>query len=86
MTYLLAIFLPPLYFFKQKRGGAAFLTGFLFCLSLVFYLMVVLAPVGLILWGVSAVSAVWDLRKRLMREQAKMIAEEMTGSIREPRR
>ena len=83
MTYLIAIFLPPVYFMTKKRTAAAVVTSFLFLLSCIFYIMIVLAPVGLVLWLLSAIAAVWDLRKSLMREQAKMIAEEMTAASRQ---
>jgi len=83
MNYLLALFVPPVYFFKQKRTTAGVVTTIAFFLSCIFYMMVVLAPIGLVMWFISSVIAVWDLRKRLMREHATMIAEEIAKTRRE---
>lgn len=80
MIYLVAIFLPPIYFFTKNRIFAGIFTSLLFVASIIFYIMVVLAPVGIAFWFLSAIVAVWDLRKRLMREQAKMIAQEMAAA------
>jgi hypothetical protein len=77
MLYLVAVFFPPVYFFMKKRVVAGVVTSALALLSCIFYIMVVMAPLGLILWAISSVVAVWDLRKRLMREHAQMIAEEI---------
>lgn len=83
MMYLLAVLVPPLYFLLKKRWVAFIVTTFLFCLSFFFYLMVVLAPVALILWALSSVCAVWDLRKALMHEHATIMAEKMVETMRQ---
>ncbi len=76
MTYLIAIFIPPLYFILKKKWLAAAGTMFLFLLSLpLFFLLPVF-------WIISSVCAVWDLRKSMMREHAKMIAEEIAKAKR----
>lgn len=83
MMYLVAVFVPPLYFLIKKKWLAFIVTTFLFFLSLMFFIMVVLAPIGLILWGASAVCAVWDLRKVLMHEHATIIAEKIAEAMRQ---
>lgn len=86
MMYLTAIFVPPIYFLIKKRWVGFVVTTGLFFLSLIFFIMVVLAPLGLILWGVSATCAVWNLRKELMHEHATIIAEKMAAKMTETMR
>ena len=86
MIYLVAIFVPPLYFLMKKKWLAFIVTSFLLILSLFLFMTVVLIPAALILWGLSAVVAVWDLRKVLMHEHATIIAEKMAGKMAEAMR
>ena|SRR5689334_14015001 len=86
MSYLLAVFLPPLYFLTKKKWVAFIVTSFLLLLSLMFYIMVVLAPVGFILWALSAGFAVWDVRSSMMHEAADMLADKMATKMAEAMR
>lgn len=81
MTYLIAVFVPPLYFLINKKWVAFLVTSFLFFLSIIFFMMVVLAPLALILWLCCSVCAVWDVRKALMHEHATIIAEKMAAAV-----
>jgi hypothetical protein len=36
--------------------------------------MMILLPVSFILWGICSIVAVWDLRKRVMHENADVLA------------
>jgi hypothetical protein len=81
MTYLIALFVPPLYFIIKKKWLAFFVTGFLFFLSPFFLITGLLAPVALFFWFVSAICAVWDLRKSLVREHAAIFAEELAEKM-----
>ena len=85
-SYLLAVFLPPLYFFTQKKWAAFVVTSILFLLSLIFFIMIVLAPLGLILWALSAGFAGWDVRKNMMHDHATMLAEKIATKMAETMR
>jgi hypothetical protein len=81
MIYIAAILLPPLYFLLKKKWAAFVISSFLFVLSLFFAMTVVLIPVSLILWGLCAVVAVWNLRKSLMHEHAEVLATKMAEKM-----
>jgi hypothetical protein len=81
MIYLTAIFVPPLYFIIKKKWLAFIVSSALFFLSLIFSMMVVLAPIALILWLLCSVCAVWDVRKALMLEHATIIADKMAEKM-----
>jgi hypothetical protein len=82
MIYLIALFVPPLYFIIKKKWLAFIVSSALFFLSIIFCMMVVLAPLALILWLLCSVCAVWDLRKRLVREHAAIFAEQVAEKMR----
>ena len=82
MHYLIAVFIPPVYFLMKKRWLPAIVTSVLCFVSFFMFMTVVMAPIGFILWFGSSIVAVWDLRKQLMREHARMIAEEIAGTQR----
>ena len=86
MTYLVAVFIPPLYFLMKKKWVAFVVSSLLLVLSLFLAMTVVLIPVSLILWGLCAVLAIWDLRKALMHEHATIIAEKMASKMAETMR
>ena len=86
MMYLVAVLVPPLYFLMNKKWLAFIVTSFLLVLSLFLFMTIVLIPGALILWGLSAIVAVWDLRKLLMHEHATIIAEKMAGKMAEAMR
>jgi uncharacterized membrane protein len=86
MTYLVAVFIPPLYFLIKRKWVALVVSSFLLVLSLFLAMTVVLIPVSLILWGLCAVVGVYDLRKALMHEHATIIAEKMASKMAETMR
>jgi len=63
MMYLLAVFVPPLYFLVKKKY-LAFLVHTILCLSAIPLLF--FFGFGIILWVISMICALWDLRKQLM--------------------
>jgi hypothetical protein len=81
MIYLIALFVPPLYFIIKKKWLAFIVTGFLFFLSPFFLMTGLLAPVALFFWFASAMCAIWDLRKRVVRENAAIFAEELAAKM-----
>ncbi len=83
MMYLIAIFFPPLYFMMKKKWLAFGVTAFLAILSFFFFMMVVFAPVAFILWALSSICAVWDLRKQVMHEHANSFAQKMADAMRQ---
>jgi len=75
--YLLVIFCPPLYFAVRKRWVAMVING-MFYLAAIPLLFI---GVGIILWGLCALHAAWDLmhviREKQMQRQAALIVEKM---------
>jgi hypothetical protein len=68
MIYLLAIFLPPVYFLIKRRWMAFALTFAMLLVSIFFLFAVYLAPAILILWFLSAAIAVWDVRRKVVKQ------------------
>lgn len=83
MIYLVAIFIPPLYFLIKKRWLGFIVSSFLLVLSFFLAMTVVMLPVALILWALCAVCAVWNLRKQLVRESAEVLATKMAEKMRQ---
>jgi hypothetical protein len=81
MIYLAAIFIPPLYFLIKKKWAAFIVTSLLFILSLFLAMTVVLLPATFVLWFLSAIVAVWDLRKSVMNEHAELLATKMAEKM-----
>jgi hypothetical protein len=83
MIYLVAIFIPPLYFLLKKRWLALIGSLVAFFFAVIFAIMMILLPLSFILWGLCSVVAVWDLRKRVMHEHADVLATKMAEKMRE---
>ena len=83
MIYLIAIFIPPLYFILKKKWLAFIGSMIAFFFAVIFAIMIVLLPLSFILWALCSVIAVWDLRKRLMHEHADVLATKMAEKMRE---
>ena len=83
MIYLVAIFIPPLYFLIKERWLGFIVSSFLLVLSVLLAMTWILIPVSLILWALCSVVAVWDLRKRLVHENAEILATKMAEKMRE---
>ena len=83
MQYLVAVFIPPLYFLMKKKWLGFIVSSLLLVLSLFLAMTVVFIPVSLLLWGLCTVVAVFDLRKQLMQEHATVIAEKMAEKMRQ---
>lgn len=81
MIYLVAVFIPPLYFLIKKKWFAFCVSSFLLFLSVIFAIMIVLLPVSIILWILCAIVAVWDVRKRLMHEHAEMLSTKIAEKM-----
>jgi membrane protein implicated in regulation of membrane protease activity len=83
MIYLVAIFVPPLYFLINKKWLALIGSMVAFFFAVIFAIMMILLPLSLILWAICSVVAVWDLRKRVMHENADVLATKMAEKMRE---
>ena len=83
MIYLIAIFVPPLYFLIKRRWLAFILSTFLFILSPFLLMTGILAPVALFFWFACAICALWHLRQQVTRENARILAEEMAAKMAE---
>ena len=81
MIYLVAVFIPPLYFLLNKRWFAFVAHSVVSLVAIVLCMTVVLALLGVPLYCVSSACAVWHLRRRLMDEHATMIASRMAEAI-----
>lgn len=84
MIYLLAVFLPPVYFMLKSRWVAASVTGAICFVAFILTLSMVGAIVGIPMWFVCSACAIWDLRKQLIEEQASVMAKKMAEAIRQP--
>jgi len=83
MIYLIALFIPPLYFLIKKKWLALIGSMVAFFFAVIFAIMMILLPISFILWGICSVVAVRDLRKRSMRENAEVLATKMAEKMRE---
>jgi len=84
MIYLVAIFCPPLYFLIQKKWVSFVFHSINYLVALVLCFSILGIVVGFPLYLISAVCAVWDLRKRMAEEQATLIAQKMAEAMRIP--
>ncbi|HLX70116.1 MAG TPA: hypothetical protein VKV04_10870 [Verrucomicrobiae bacterium] len=83
MIYLVAIFIPPLYFLIKKKWLGFVVSSLLLVLSFFLAMTVVLLPVALILWALCSAVAVWNLRKQLVHESAEVLATKMADKMRQ---
>lgn len=83
MIYIVAIFVPPLYFLIEKRWLGFCVSSFLLVVSFFLACTIIMIPGALILWALCSVSAVWNLRKQVMHEHADVVATKMAEKMRE---
>lgn len=68
MIYLLAILLPPVYFLVKRRWAAFVLTFALMLASIFFLFAIWLAPLVILFWLLAAAIAVWDVRRKVVKQ------------------
>lgn len=78
MKMLLAIFFPPGYFFAAGRPGAGLFHLLLWGVSITLFFVFFL---GVFIWILQVMLAMWDLRRQLQMEQATAIAEKMAEKL-----
>lgn len=83
MIYLVAIFIPPLYFLIKKRWLGFIVSCCLLVLSFFLAMTVIMLPVALILWALCSAVAVWNLRKQFVHESAEVLATKMAEKMRQ---
>lgn len=81
MSYLLAIFLPPIYLLTRKRYLAATFGLILFLLSIAMYVTIFLFWVGIIFYLIALMHACWHLRKQVVEESASVLADKMAAAF-----
>jgi hypothetical protein len=77
MTYLMVIFVSPLYFLVRGKIGGFILNAILYFLAICFVVSFIFAWVGVIFWLLAVGHASWHLRREFMLEHAEMIAVKM---------
>jgi hypothetical protein len=87
-TYLLALFVPPLYFATRRKWWAFVVNSFFYCVSLGFLLTIVFAIVAPLFWILCVAHAFFDLsftmRDLAIQKQAEVLATAL--EMRERRR
>lgn len=81
MIYVIAVCIPQLYFLIKKRWIAFIIHSIIGIIAVFLIVTMVGAIIGIPLYFISSISAVWDLRKQLQEEQAVAIAEKMAEKM-----
>lgn len=82
MTYLLILFIPPLYFLSRKKGGAFILNSIFYgiaCLCVLSIAGIVIAP---FFWILAVGHASFHYRREAMTQHAELIATKMAEKMR----
>ena len=80
MTYLIIIFLSPVYFLIRQKWGAFVLNSILYLLAGV----TIFLAIGVFFWMLAVGHAGWHLRTELMEEQAGIMAKKLAEEMRRP--
>ena len=84
MTYLILIFVSPVYFIMRKKWGAFTLNLILYGLALLFLITFFFAWVAPFFWLLAVGHAGWHLRTEIMEEQAGVMARKLAEEMRRP--
>ena len=84
MTYLIAIFFPALYFLMKQKWISFIIHSVIGIIAMILIISILGAFLGLPLYFVSSICALWDLRKQLQEEQAMAIARHMHRAMQPP--
>ncbi|MBU0700385.1 hypothetical protein KKE26_03695 [bacterium] len=71
--YIIAAFLPPVYFFIKKQPIAGVVHSIICFISIILVITTIGVVVGISLWFISTVCAVWDMHKRIVEKQAAIM-------------
>ena len=77
-SYILAIFLTPIFYMTRGKRFAALVTVVLYVIA--FFTMPLLG-FGLIFWAIAAAPAGWGLRNEIMVAHAKRTGEETAAAM-----
>lgn len=83
MTFLIIIFLSPLYFLMRKRWFGFILNFILYGIAVFLVVTVVFSWLGAFFWLLAVGHAGWYLRQENMVKQAELIAEKMVEKQKE---
>lgn len=78
MIYLTAFFVSPLYFLIKKKWLAFIVHSIIYPIAL---FTILIFGVGIFLWILLAVHALWDLRHQRDQELARAMAKEMVSAM-----
>ena len=83
MTYLVAVFLSPLYFAMKARWWAFLVNSVFYGIAVILLLTLVGAFLAPFPWLIAAVHAIMDYRKQLVDEAATVMAKKMVAALRD---
>jgi hypothetical protein len=81
MMYLVAIFIPPVYFIVRKKWGGFIINSIFYGLACLLVLSIVFILAAPIFWAIAMVHAMWHLRKDMFLEQAEVLATKMAEKM-----
>ena len=81
MIYLVALFIPQLYFLIKGKWVSFIFHSIIGLIAIILIFSMIGAIIGIPLYFVSSICAIFDLRKQLMNEQATAIAEKMAEKL-----
>jgi len=84
MTYLIIIFIPPIYFLMRSDWIGFCVNSVLFGLAWLLLVSIIGAVLSPLPWALAVGHASWTLRKQLMEEQATIMARKMAEAMRQP--
>lgn len=81
MMYLVAIFIPPVYFIVRKKWGGFVINSIFYGLACLLVLSIVFILAAPIFWAIAMVHAMWHVRKDMFLEQAEVLATKMAEKM-----
>lgn len=81
MTYLIVLFLSPLYFLIRKKWFGFILNFILYGIAVGFVLTFVFAWIGAFFWLLAVGHAGWYVRQENMEKHADMVAAKMAEKM-----
>lgn len=82
MTYLIIIFIPPVYFLMRQDWLGFIVNSIFYGLAVLLLLSIIGAIFSPFPWAIAMGHASWALRKQIMEEQATIMAKKMAETFR----
>lgn len=83
MKYLVAFFIPPLYFLMRKKWGGFVVNSFFYGMACLLLLMLIF-PIAPFFWLPAMIHAMYHVKKEVVTEQAELLATKMAEKMRAP--